>query len=44
VSVAATRPGSDSLSAHQWTVDQSLEGSSSVEHVDPSASSQRNTL
>ena len=38
MSVAATRPGSASLSAHQWTVDQRLEGSRSVEHVDLSAS------
>jgi len=43
VSVAATRPGGASLSAHQWTVDQRLEGSRSVEHVDLSASPQRNT-
>ena len=42
MSVAATRPGSASLSAHQWTVDQRLEGSRSVEHVDLSASAQRN--
>ena len=43
MSVAATRPGSASLSAHQWTVDQRLEGSRLVEHVDLSASPQRNT-
>ena len=42
MSVAATRPGSASLSAHQWTVEQRLEGSRSVEHVDLSASPQRN--
>ena len=41
MSVAATRPGSVSLSAHQWTVDQRLEGSRSVEHVDLSASYER---
>ena len=43
MSVAATRPGIASLSADQWTVDQRLEGSRSVEHVDMSASPQRNT-
>ena len=43
MSVAATQPGSASLSAHQWTVDQRLEGSRSVEHVNLSASPQRNT-